>query len=661
MPTGPSSQQITNSLSPTAFSRYIPGDGVLRVDNGDSLIIKIGNQVYQTGLQQLGSLYAQQLGGNAAFQASQSGATARDYGRQYLQSIGLNYDSTPQINSGQFSDLMAATSNGEGGLTSAKIPDIGTLSTLFKTPTTAGGQGPMLNTGTNTLGAPAGVQPATVGAATGVQAQPNNGGLQQINTDLQLKDGETPDQYNARISANYANLPAPGTTSSTGVTNTATAPKPTTPTGYTGTISSSNVNGGNTPNYTSATDNTNYNSLFALTAPEQQAQTAITGLQNLNTQEAGKSAFQTAQENAAGLPTLTTTQQDLQSRLFGLKNEANAIPLQIQQDFTGRGVTKAGTAPIQTSQLRNNAIQSLAISSQIDATNGLIASANDKVKRAVDAQYGPIEAQIQAAKDNLTLLINSPEYSAADKKRAQQQLDYQNQAAATIAQQKSDHEAILKTANDAAANGADAVTIQKIADAKTPLEATQALAASGFGQKNTTPKIFGTATTGYYTLDANGQVTPLGVGNGGNGTTGQSAYQVQQNSRIVDSVTNLLPQISATTAGLGGSLLRNIPGTAAYNFNAQLQTLKANIAFGALTQMREASKTGGALGQISDAEERLLSATLGALDANQSPEVLKGQLQQISDSIARWNAAVSGQTTLMPTTSTSGGNNPLGI
>lgn len=124
----------------------------------------------------------------------------------------------------------------------------------------------------------------------------------------------------------------------------------------------------------------------------------------------------------------------------------------------------------------------------------------------------------------------------------------------------------------------------------------------------------------------------------------QSQYQIETNTRILSSVDALSGLVSNDTVGLGGKVKGSIPGTSAYNFKAQLDTLKSNIAFGALTAMREASKTGGALGQISDAEERLLSSTLGALDVGQSPEAFKTQLQKIKDSITRWNQAAQSQT-----------------
>ena len=57
--------------------------------------------------------------------------------------------------------------------------------------------------------------------------------------------------------------------------------------------------------------------------------------------------------------------------------------------------------------------------------------------------------------------------------------------------------------------------------------------------------------------------------------------------------------------------------------------------------MREASKTGGALGQVSDNEGRLLAASLGSLDQAQSTEEFTKQLNKIKDSIIRWQAAAN--------------------
>lgn len=74
--------------------------------------------------------------------------------------------------------------------------------------------------------------------------------------------------------------------------------------------------------------------------------------------------------------------------------------------------------------------------------------------------------------------------------------------------------------------------------------------------------------------------------------------------------------------GLGGitgvqGMFPNWPGGKAANANALLGTLKSQVAFGVLQAMREASKTGGALGAVSDAEGKRLENNLAALDQAQ--------------------------------------------
>jgi hypothetical protein len=121
-----------------------------------------------------------------------------------------------------------------------------------------------------------------------------------------------------------------------------------------------------------------------------------------------------------------------------------------------------------------------------------------------------------------------------------------------------------------------------------------------------------------------------------------SPYSQERAQRTIQSVDELMGKVSNWTTG-AGSLLAGMPATEARNFKAEVDTLKSNIAFNELTQMREASKTGGALGQVSDREETLLSSALGALDTGQSPANFKAQLAKIRDSIARWQAAHAAQ------------------
>lgn len=224
---------------------------------------------------------------------------------------------------------------------------------------------------------------------------------------------------------------------------------------------------------------------LALTGQEQKQSDLSTQLQNLNNQLLGESQTRTQQETAAGIPGLQQTQNDLSSRLTGLKNEALAIPLQLQQDATGRGITAGGLQPIQTAALRNNAIQALSTSSLLEASRGNLTLAQDQVDRAVAQKFDPIREQIKAAQANLQLIINDPQTSLQDKNRAQAQKAIQDAKAAeaekSAATEHAKGKAVLDYAGIADAqtlrdmqNAPDAVAVLQIAMQKglvTPAQA----------------------------------------------------------------------------------------------------------------------------------------------------------------------------------------------
>ena len=128
---------------------------------------------------------------------------------------------------------------------------------------------------------------------------------------------------------------------------------------------------------------------------------------------------------------------------------------------------------------------------------------------------------------------------------------------------------------------------------------------------------------------------------------GPSPYSAERTLRTRQSVEELIgkPQpdgsrrgglLSGWTTGMG-SLLANVPGTDARRVQGKINTLKANIAFNELTQMREASKTGGALGQVAVRELELLESTLGSLDQALDRGDLAAELEKIDKSLERWS------------------------
>jgi len=111
--------------------------------------------------------------------------------------------------------------------------------------------------------------------------------------------------------------------------------------------------------------------------------------------------------------------------------------------------------------------------------------------------------------------------------------------------------------------------------------------------------------------------------------------------RIINTVDEAIPLVGITTAGVAGAL--NIPGTDGRNLEEALKTIKANLGFDRLQQMRDASKTGGALGQVAVKELEALQASIASLDRGQSPAVLKRNLEDIKFYYTRWSKAVRGE------------------
>lgn len=84
------------------------------------------------------------------------------------------------------------------------------------------------------------------------------------------------------------------------------------------------------------------------------------------------------------------------------------------------------------------------------------------------------------------------------------------------------------------------------------------------------------------------------------------------------------------TTGLGASLSQ-FPGTQARSLAGLLQTIKANVGFDRLQQMRDASVTGGALGAINKTEMDLLQSVLGNLEQSLDAEDLARNLKRVND------------------------------
>ena len=89
----------------------------------------------------------------------------------------------------------------------------------------------------------------------------------------------------------------------------------------------------------------------------------------------------------------------------------------------------------------------------------------------------------------------------------------------------------------------------------------------------------------------------------------------------IDSALSLAKNEAAT--GLMGAVLSNFPNTDARALANDLKTIRANIGFDKLDSIRSNAITGGALGNVSDYETKLLQAVNGALDPLQKDQLVQ--------------------------------------
>ena len=117
----------------------------------------------------------------------------------------------------------------------------------------------------------------------------------------------------------------------------------------------------------------------------------------------------------------------------------------------------------------------------------------------------------------------------------------------------------------------------------------------------------------------------------------KDALETQKRTGISISVNQVLDAIEndksllGTTGVLGKFAADYTPSQSARNVKNLLKSVQSNVAFNRLQEMRDASKTGGALGNVSNVELGLLMAAHGAIQQDLSPELLIANLKRIDE------------------------------
>lgn len=122
----------------------------------------------------------------------------------------------------------------------------------------------------------------------------------------------------------------------------------------------------------------------------------------------------------------------------------------------------------------------------------------------------------------------------------------------------------------------------------------------------------------------------------------KSSAALQAALTKIDYANQLIDQIDASgglsraTGPIGA--MPNWPGSEAADVTAKIETLRAKNAFQELADMRAASPTGGALGQVTERELELLMNSAGSLDQSQSTQAFRQQLARMRTQLANSRA-----------------------
>lgn len=135
-----------------------------------------------------------------------------------------------------------------------------------------------------------------------------------------------------------------------------------------------------------------------------------------------------------------------------------------------------------------------------------------------------------------------------------------------------------------------------------------------------------------YRYNAQGGLEPIPGGPVASAEAGRREGETKTANIVLDTIDRaaaIVDRAPTWTTGMGGAALSDVPGTGARDLKALLDTVKANIGFQALNEMRAQSPTGGALGQVTERELAFLQATVANLEQSQSTEQFKQNLARV--------------------------------
>lgn len=373
-----------------------------------------------------------------------------------------------------------------------------------------------------------------------------------------------------------------------------------------------------------------------------------------------KTAAQTTAEDTAaralgattGLSDFNTQLTDINNQVQTLAKENAAIPLQLQENATGRGITTTALNTQQTGLIRQNTIKALGLSAIAQTLQGNIASAQATATRAVDLQFAPVQAEIDYLKQALE--DNKDNLDREDKQRANQLQVALQDRQAQLDQQKDDRNTVIAMASAAMKNNPNDPAAQYAA--QQALQAPDLATAfqlvgkyqTDLVQQALDAKLKNAQIESAYASAAASRASAAKTNAEAQQITGQSGTTAETYNARQDTI-NLVNTILGDKNmkfAFGGYTLdpfTYIPGNASQPVKNQVAQLIAQLS------LDNRSKLKGS-GAVSDFESKTLADASTALNTSLNPDDAAVQLKQIRGVLTTLNGGAAVVTVTDPAT-----------
>lgn len=355
-------------------------------------------------------------------------------------------------------------------------------------------------------------------------------------------------------------------------------------------------------------------------------------------------------EQEAGLTQQREQLQGIISQLTGLSREAQAIPLQVQQESIGRGRTAGGVAPLQTARLRENAIKALGLSAIGATLQGNISLAQQNIQNALDAEFEPERQRLQQLQQ--IYLFNRDTLEREDSKRTKQLGRLLDERSRILGERELERQKVGQITIDATQRGMDVQVLSQIQEANTPEEALLIAAEAGVYLPDAPQNTFETR------LDANGNLvqfekSPTGEVVAQKTLSTKTIEPIEEDGEPSVSPENAVAQLdfllnTAESAlgfahAAGRSPIKETAARALFGatdktrLEALTNTLRTNV----LTLMTDPSIKKFFGPQMSEADVRLMTSAGTTLNPDlQSPEDLRTEMNRLTALLNKMKRAV---------------------